>query len=88
MTGTITRTACPECGEVGYLYIDTRFVSKPLGTFSIAGAQMKTVGKMKPVLRCHNCPFDLVGEFDGGNHAVFSPPKTGEPDGGQTEQQG
>lgn len=75
MTGTITKTGCPECSVVGYLYITSRFISKPIGDFSLAGAQMKTVGSMKPVLKCHNCSLDLVGEFDGDNHAVFAPPK-------------
>jgi hypothetical protein len=78
MAGTITRTACPKCKEVGYLHIITRFVAKPLGTWSLAGAQVKTTGSMKPILKCHNCDFDLVGEFDGDFHATFQPP-TGDP---------
>lgn len=82
MTDTIDRTPCPECGFVKNdhptsrtgLYIDIEFVAKPLGTFSLAGVQMKVSGRELPVLKCRNCPFELVGEFDGNSHAVFSQP--------------
>lgn len=73
MSGSITRKPCPQCGEVGYLYITNRFIAKPLGTWSLAGTMAKTMGSMKPVLKCHNCSLDLVGEFDAGTHAVFNP---------------
>jgi len=80
VTGTITKSPCPQCGEVGYLHITTRFVFKPLGTWSLAGAQDKTTGRMQPVLKCHNCSLDLIGEFDGEHHAAFDPPApTGKP---------
>lgn len=83
MTGTIDRTPCPQCGFVKDdrpvsrtgLYIDIEFVAKPIGDFSLAGMQIKVSGRELPVLKCRNCPFKLVGEFDGDNHAVFSPPK-------------
>jgi len=75
MTGTITRTGCPECSVVGYLYLTSRFIAKPIGEFSLAGAQMKVSGTMKPVLKCHNCSLDIVGEYDDDNHATFATPK-------------
>lgn len=75
MAGTINRTPCPRCTTVGTLYINIEFIAKPIGTWSLSGAQVKASGWMKPVLRCrHNhCEFKLVGEFDGDNHAVFKP---------------
>lgn len=85
MTGTITRTACPKCGEVGYLHITNRFISKPIGSWSLSGVQVKTTGTMAPVLKCHNCDLDLVGQFDGNFHATFDPRSL---TSGQTNKQG
>jgi hypothetical protein len=73
MTGTIDRTPCPQCGLANNLYIAIEFVPSPLGTWSLAGLQWKTTGRELPVLRCKNCEFNLVGEYDGNNHAVFNP---------------
>lgn len=84
MTGTITRTACPTCKVIGYLYMTSRFIIKPIGTWSLAGAQVKTTGTMAPVLKCHNCDLDIVGQFDGENHATFDPRSFD----GQTNEQG
>lgn len=86
MAGSITRTACPTCGMIGYLTITTRFIARPIGEFSLAGAQMKFSGAMKPVLKCSNCTFDLVGDWDGDSHAVFAPPK--EASDGQAQPEG
>lgn len=72
MAGTITRTSCPKCSVVGYLHIENEFISKEIGDFSLAGAQMKLSGTMRPVLKCHNCDLRIIGEFDGDNHAVFN----------------
>jgi hypothetical protein len=69
---SIDRTPCPECHLVEKLYIDIQLVAKPIGEFSLAGAQMKFSGKTCPVLKCRNCEFELVGEFDGETHATFS----------------
>lgn len=81
MSGTITRTPCPKCGMTGDLYIAIELVAKPVGAFSLAGAQTKFSGKVLPVLRCGDCGFMLVGEFDGDSHAVFRPPTTEVPEG-------
>lgn len=72
MTGTITRTPCPQCKIVGGLNIEIKFVAEPFGSWSLAGAQTKTTGQTLPVLQCDNCDFDLVGRFDGERHAVFA----------------
>ncbi len=73
MTGTIVRTACPQCQQVGGLYIVVKFVASPLGTFSLAGGGVKLSGQELPVVECRNCPFTLVGEFDGQGYAIFNP---------------
>lgn len=81
MSGTINRTNCPKCNMLDNLYIAIEFVAEPLGTWSLSGSRMKAVGRQRPVLRCKNCEFVLYGEFEGHNdsHAVFVPPKDGEP---------
>lgn len=81
MSGKILRTPCPQCLAVGGLYIDPEvLVVLPLGTFSLAGAGLKTTGRYRPVLKCTGCDLDLPGEYDGPGHATFSPrPIEGKP---------
>lgn len=61
-------TPCPDCGATGTLTIDVKLVANPIGSFSLAGAQLK----VSPVLSCTatGCGFEQVGDFDG-RHAVF-----------------
>ena len=73
MAGSIDRAQCPECRLIEVLYISIEFVAAEIGEFSLAGAQMKFSGRELPVLKCHNCDFRLVGEFDNNTHAVFRP---------------
>lgn len=75
MTGTITITPCPQCQEVGDLNIIIELVAKPVGSWSLAGTQIKYSAQRLPILRCDHCTFKLVGKFDGDSHATFSPPK-------------
>lgn len=74
MAGSITRTACPQCARVGALTITDTLVAQRVGTFSLAGVQMKVSARPCPVLKCtaDGCDFERVGEYapDGG-HAVF-----------------
>lgn len=86
MSGTINRTPCPECNMIGKLYISVEIVAKEIGTFSLAGHQVKFSGKELPVLKCNNCDFSLVGRFDGEghSHAVFDPSKKESGDGEAT----
>ena len=74
MTGTITRTPCPQCHEVGGLYLDARIVAEPIGSHSLSGNQLKTTARVRPILKCTNCDLNLAGEFDGEHHASFDPP--------------
>lgn len=50
----IKRKGCPQC-KAGNAEISREFVSKPIGTFSLAGMQMKTTGSFVIVLRCPDC---------------------------------
>lgn len=43
---------CPGCGAVGTLTFGTRFRAHPLGTWSLAGHQLKTTASEVPVLEC------------------------------------
>lgn len=72
MAGTIARTPCPDCDEVGGLYIDTVLVAGQIGDHSLAGNQIKVSARAQPILRCSKCDFSLLGEFDGDS-VVFNP---------------
>lgn len=63
-------TPCPNCEATGTLAIDVKLVANPLGSHSLAGAQLKVSARERPVLSCSACDFELAGEFDG-QHAVF-----------------
>jgi DNA-directed RNA polymerase subunit RPC12/RpoP len=52
-TGSHTR--CPKCLSVDGLEVRRDFRAKPLGSFSIAGAQMKVVGGFAWQYRCTAC---------------------------------
>lgn len=73
MTGTIHRTPCPQCNEVGGLFLSAQLVAQPLGTWSLSGGQIKTPAEITPFLKCANCTFSLAGKFDGEFHATFEP---------------
>lgn len=44
--------ACPECGTTGSVKLGTRLRARPLGTWSLAGQQLKTSAVQIPVLEC------------------------------------
>lgn len=75
MTGTIHRTPCPQCKEIGGLFLSAQLVAQPLGTWSLSGSQIKTPAEITPFLKCVNCTFSLAGKFDGEFHATFDPSK-------------
>lgn len=47
-------TPCPACGSET-LHIEHRLRSKPIGSFSVAGAQPKVVVEYWPWLVCGSC---------------------------------
>lgn len=59
----VSDTPCPACGQTT-LSIEERFEPKPVGTWSLAGAQMKLTGKMWPYVRCSNCGVEARGKID------------------------
>lgn len=56
---------CPECGAVGTVALRPAMVAKPLGTFSLAGAQMKVSAWRGWELACSACPFRVLGQVEG-----------------------
>lgn len=58
----VEETLCPQCGAgPGTLSITIKLVLKPLGTFSLAGAQMKASAYEAPILECSECDLSLEG---------------------------
>lgn len=59
-------TPCAKCGAVGHLRLEVRstLVAKPLGTWSLAGVQCKTVASEQPWpwLVCDACGRECAGE--------------------------
>jgi hypothetical protein len=52
MEDQLSQVVCPGCGEVGSLGVELRLVAKPIGSFSLAGAQMKVSAREGPHLVC------------------------------------
>ena len=57
----IDDTPCPSCGVKG-LRIEYRLTAKPLGSFSLAGAQMKVSAVRVPWLICGTCGVEAEGK--------------------------
>lgn len=74
---SLNETVCPACGAgPGTLSIISRLVANPLGSHSLAGAQLKVSARRRPVLTCSRCPLRHVGEYDpDGRHATFPTPR-------------
>lgn len=73
---------CPWCARTGGLTLGTALVAKPLGTWSLAGAQLKTSARLRAVLACSLCDRSATGYLDGvtvrdgtvtGGHFVADP---------------
>lgn len=76
---TVDAAPCPvpSCAAVGTLTLDRVFEAKPVGAYSLAGVQLKTTGRFRPVLRCSACGLDHRGEYDpDGRHVTFPPLST------------
>lgn len=48
------RLVCPECGHGG-MDLEWRLQARPIGSFSLAGAQMKFSAREVPVITCPDC---------------------------------
>lgn len=53
--------SCPQCGFAG-LVIEWRLTSKPLGSFSLAGSQMKVSATELPWIKCPACGVEAEGK--------------------------
>jgi hypothetical protein len=53
---------CKHCGPEHPLHIAWRLVPNPLGTYSIAGAQLKVTAKKVPFAICNNCSRECRGK--------------------------
>lgn len=65
-------SACPQCEQTGTLSISDVLEARPLGTFSLSGANMKVSARNRPVLTCSQCAYRVAGEYSG-RHAIFPP---------------
>ena len=65
------RKPCPSCGAYRIRILHELEV-RPIGTFSLAGAQMKVSAIIVPVLKCDNCGLTLRGVIKDG-YAIFDP---------------
>ncbi|MDM2386875.1 hypothetical protein [Mycobacteroides abscessus] len=59
----VTGLWCKYCGSDAPLRIEERLEAKPLGTFSLAGAQMKFSGRMWPYAVCDRCGRECRGKL-------------------------
>lgn len=55
---------CPRCSVTGRISVRRVLVAKPLGTWSLAGTQDKTVAQDKAVLECDACGFSATGRLE------------------------
>jgi predicted RNA-binding Zn-ribbon protein involved in translation (DUF1610 family) len=83
MSIKVYEAKCPSCGEgPNTLWIEQRMIALPVGSFSLAGAQLKVSATTKPVLICVSCGMEIVGSFDDDkDHALFDPSKIVAPGG-------
>lgn len=58
---------CTLCGHTGFR-VEFTLVSKPLGTFSLAGAQMKTSAVRAPKITCGLTEDEGCGASAVGHH--------------------
>jgi len=65
---------CPNCLDKGGLHISTAFQARPIGTYSLAGGQLKFSLVEVPQLSCTLCDWTTIGSWDGPGHAIFPDP--------------
>jgi predicted RNA-binding Zn-ribbon protein involved in translation (DUF1610 family) len=64
---------CPNCQQPT-LHIEEKLKARPLGSFSLAGAQMKFSARAGVFLVCRSCGAEAEGVVeDGSTHATFDP---------------
>jgi hypothetical protein len=55
---------CPLCGAAP-VALSWGLVAKPLGTYSLSGAQIKASATVRAVVFCQACPWEVHGRMDG-----------------------
>lgn len=55
---------CPRCGASGTLSVHRAFEANPLGSFSLAGAQMKMSAREVAVAQCSACNLSVRGHLE------------------------
>ncbi len=56
---------CPNCGQEGTLFMSWELEAKPIGDFSLAGAQMKVSAVHRAAVACKNCKMMQAGLLTG-----------------------
>lgn len=68
MTDYIKNIPCPECHKEGVLRVEIRerIVARPIGTYSLAGNQLKVSANKVPwpYLACTECGYEEAGKPD------------------------
>ena len=59
----LQNATCPQCGTTGSLSIVIKRVTRPSGTHSTTGVQLKVQAQEQPVLCCSYCPYQVIGRF-------------------------
>jgi len=59
---------CKYCGVTDQIRIEFRLVAKPLGTWSLSGAQLKTSAYRWPWAICDNCGHESKGKVGTGEN--------------------
>ncbi len=55
---------CPQCRTQGTISVRLVLVAKPLGSFSLAGEQMKVSARRAAVAECSSCGLSVSGHLE------------------------
>lgn len=56
---------CPKCGAAGTVALRPALIVQPLGSFSLAGVQLKVSAREGWELACSACAFRVLGQVEG-----------------------
>jgi hypothetical protein len=60
---------CPKCQEENTITIWAGLVARPIGTFSLAGAQMKVSAHRTVIAECSSCGLSVMGHLEDPTYA-------------------
>lgn len=71
---------CPKCKvstriTPGAMRVEPVLVARPLGSFSLAGAQMKVSARSALRLSCNHCDFEITGRVEGSDFIADALPE-------------